>query len=214
MQYLVIMGVLIAVAVVLIIIIMVALMRGKQEEQGYDEDGEEEEGQDEDEEEIEDALQKRRRRPASAQEHSEHNTRDEGPSVIGQDTGNQGGEGRQDGPGEKRDPGRKLWKLVLENLGNWQKSTFVFYENIGIGRGQGYPQFEKFMTIGADPRISKLHCAIIQKDRKLYLKDMGSRNGTYLNGKRISQPVLLQREDIISVGETEIEVQSMMREKD
>lgn len=214
MQYLVIMGVLIAVAVVLIIIIMVALMRGKQEEQGYDEDEEEEEGQDEDEEEIEDALQKRRRKPAPVQGHSEHNRRDEGPSVIGQDTGNQGGEGRQDGPGEKRDPGKKLWKLVLENLGNWQKSTFVFYENIGIGRGQSYPQFEKFMTISADPRISKLHCAIIQKDMKLYLKDMGSRNGTYLNGKRISQPVLLQREDIISVGETEIEVQSMMREKD
>lgn len=210
MQYLVIMGVLIVVAVVLIIIIMVALMRGKQEEQGYDEDGEEEEEQGEDGEEIEEAPQKRRRKPAPAQEHTEHNTRDEGPSVIGQNTGNQGGEGRE----EKRDPGKKLWKLVLENLGNWQKSTFVFYENIGIGRGQSYPQFEKFMTIGGDPRISKLHCAIIQKDMKLYLKDMGSRNGTYLNGKRISQPVLLQREDIISVGETEIEVQSMMREKD
>ena len=61
--------------------------------------------------------------------------------------------------------------------------------------------------------MSKLHCAIIQKDDKLYLKDMGSRNGTYLNGKRVTQPVLIQRDDVIGMGETEIEVQSMMREK-
>ena len=51
------------------------------------------------------------------------------------------------------------------------------------------------------------------KDDKLYLKDMGSRNGTYLNGKRVTQPVLIQRDDVIGMGETEIEVQSMMREK-
>lgn len=110
-------------------------------------------------------------------------------------------------------PGKKLWKVVLENLGNWQKSTFVFYENIGIGRGKSFPQFEKFLTVSDDPRVSKMHCAIIEKDKKLYLKDMGSRNGTYLNGKRITQPVLLQRDDTIRVGETEIEIQSMMREK-
>lgn len=123
----------------------------------------------------------------------------------------------QPGQGEEqaadRPPERKLWKLVLENLGSWQKSTFIFYENIGIGRGHGTAPFEKFLSIGDDPRISKLHCAIIRKDNKLYLKDMDSRNGTYLNGRRISQPVLLQREDVIGMGETEIEVKSMMREK-
>ena len=69
------------------------------------------------------------------------------------------------------------------------------------------------MSIGDDPRVSKLHCALIQKEDRLYLKDMGSRNGTYLNGKRVTQPVLLQRDDVIGMGETEIEIQSMMREK-
>lgn len=54
--------------------------------------------------------------------------------------------------------------------------------------------------------MSKLHCAVIRKEDKLYLKDMGSRNGTYLNGRRIQQPVVIQRDDVIGVGETKIEV--------
>ena len=213
MQYLIIMGALIAVAVVLIVVIIIALMKGKQEDEGdYEEEVDAEEYKEEEAVEQEKAEENPGHKHRPAPEHRGRR-QDEGPSLIGQGTGAQD-EGEQEGQEEKRIPGKKLWKLVLENLGNWQKSTFVFYENIGIGRGQGYPQFEKFMTISGDPRISKLHCAIIQKDGKLYLKDMGSRNGTYLNGRHISQPVLLQREDVIGVGETEIEVQSMMREKD
>lgn len=214
MQYLVIMGVLIAVAVILIIVIIVALLKGKQEDQedyGEDEDGEEYEEEDAGEAQESEPAPRRKRKPSPELKALQS---DEGPSVIGQDTGHQGEEEQSEVQGTERVPGKKLWKVVLENLGNWQKSTFIFYENIGIGRGKGFPQFEKFLTIIDDPRVSKLHCAIIQKDKKLYLKDMGSRNGTYLNGKPITQPVLLQRDDVIRVGETEIEVQSMMREKD
>ena len=211
MQYLVIMGVLIAVAVILIVVIIVALLRGKQEDQGGDE--EDEEGEEHEEEEAGEAEQAPRRKRKPIPPQGEHTT-DEGPSVIGQAINHQSKEGQEAEEEADRVPGKKLWKVVLENLGNWQKSTFVFYENIGIGRGNSFPQFEKFMTIKDDSRVSKMHCAIIEKDKKLYLKDMGSRNGTYLNGKRITQPVLLQRDDIIGVGETEIEVQSMMREKD
>lgn len=212
MQYLVIMGVLIAVAVILIVVIIVALLKGKQEDQaGYDEDEEGEEYGEEAEEAEEAEQQPRRRQRPAARQGAQ--PADEGPSVIGQDAHHQNTEGQDAGQETDRVPGKKLWKVVLENLGNWQKSTFVFYENIGIGRGKSFPQFEKFLTVGDDPRVSKMHCAIIEKDQKLYLKDMGSRNGTYLNGKRITQPVLLQRDDVIGVGETEIEIQSMMREK-
>lgn len=211
MQYLVIMGVLIAVAVILIVVIIVALLKGKQEDQaGYDEDEEGEEYGEEAEAEEAGQQPRRRQRPAARQGAQ---PADEGPSVIGQDTHHQNTEGQETEQETDRVPGKKLWKVVLENLGNWQKATFVFYENIGIGRGKSFPQFEKFLTVGDDPRVSKMHCAIIEKDQKLYLKDMGSRNGTYLNGKRITQPVLLQRDDVIGVGETEIEIQSMMREK-
>lgn len=210
MQYLVIMGILIAVALILIAIIITALMRSRQEDEGgYEED--EDEGYD-DEAEVREAPG--RRREVRHGEGGRPSGEEGGPDVIGQGRHPRDGRsGEEEGQDEGRPSGKKLWKLVLENLSTWQKSTFVFYENIGIGRGHSVPQFEKFLSTGDDPRVSKLHCAIIQKDNKLYLKDMGSRNGTYLNGKRITQPVLLQRDDVIRMGETEIEIQSMMREK-
>ena len=48
----------------------------------------------------------------------------------------------------------------------------------------------------------------------MYLKDMGSRNGTYLNGHRIQQPIVIQRDDVIGIGETKIEVRKVLRERD
>lgn len=206
MQYLVIMGILIAVAVILIIIIITALVKNRQD------DGEDYEDEDDDEEDYDDGYddeaEEAPRRVHGAYDGGEQE-HEEGPLIVGQ--GRRSREG-QDRPDEAQ-VRKKLWKLSLENLTTWQKSTFVFYENLGIGRGRSVPQFEKFLSIGDDPRVSKLHCAIIQKEDKLYLKDMGSRNGTYLNGKRVTQPVLLQRDDVIGMGETEIEIQSMMREK-
>ena len=49
---------------------------------------------------------------------------------------------------------------------------------------------------------------------QLYLKDEGSRNGTYLNGERIDRPVVIQRDDIIGIGETRLEVQRILRESE
>ena len=72
--------------------------------------------------------------------------------------------------------------------------------------------YEKFLPVIGDGRVSKLHCAIIRRGDKLYLKDEGSRNGTYLNGVRIDKPVVIQRDDIIGIGETRLEVQKILRE--
>lgn len=110
-------------------------------------------------------------------------------------------------------PVRKQWKLILENLDTWEKRSIIFYDNIGIGRKRESDQFEKYYLIKEDPRASKLHCAIISRDGKLYLKDMGSRNGTYLNGEKLERPTILQKEDIIGVGETQIEIKKVMKEK-
>lgn len=109
---------------------------------------------------------------------------------------------------------KKQWKIILENQETWEKYTFVFYDNIGIGRGKKTPEFEKYITITDDPRISKLHCAIIHEGDRLYLKDMDSRNGTYLNGQSLDEPVAIQKEDVIGLGKTKIEVKKILRERD
>ena len=109
---------------------------------------------------------------------------------------------------------KRQWKILLEDIDSWDKYTFTFYDTVGIGRGKDGSMYEKYLPIIGDGRVSKLHCAIIHKGDKLYLKDEGSRNGTYLNGERIDRPVVIQRDDIIGIGETRLEVQRILRESE
>ena len=109
---------------------------------------------------------------------------------------------------------RRQWKIILEDIDSWDKYTFTFYDSVGIGRGKDGSMFEKYLPVMGDGRVSKVHCAIVHKGDSLYLKDEGSRNGTFLNGERIDGPVVIQRDDIIGIGETRLEVQRILRESD
>ena len=203
MWYWIVMGILIFVAVLLIVIIIVALKKEKKTQDGYDYDEEYEDDLEDDDYEYEEEY----RQPRRGKETVDHR------EVPGQTTpfpaaGERGKELTSKGPVKKQ------WKLILENLDTWEKFDFIFYDNIGIGRSRNSSEFERFLSVQDDPRVSKLHCAVIRKEDKLYLKDMGSRNGTYLNGRRIQQPVVIQRDDVIGVGETKIEVKKVLRERD
>jgi hypothetical protein len=53
----------------------------------------------------------------------------------------------------------------------------------------------------ADPKVSRRHAVIHpQGPGELWVADLGSRNGTYLNGARISSPTLLRHLDQIDIG--------------
>src|SRR5579864_7743881 len=60
-----------------------------------------------------------------------------------------------------------------------------------------------------DTTISRTH-AMIQctESDEYYLIDMGSRNGTFLNERRVSTPALLHDNDLISLGETVVVFQN------
>lgn len=114
---------------------------------------------------------------------------------------------------ERRAKKQKLrWKILMEDIDSWDKYSFTFYDSVGIGRSQDGNMYEKFLPIIGDGRVSKLHCVILRRGDKLYVKDEGSRNGTYLNGVRIDRPVVIQRDDIIGIGETRLEIQKILRE--
>ena len=118
---------------------------------------------------------------------------------------------------EEEHPRRKKkrqWKIVLEDIDSWDKYTFTFYDTVGIGRGKDGSMYEKYLPVMEDGRVSKLHCVIIRRGDRLYLRDEGSRNGTYLNGERLDGPAVIQRDDIIGIGETRFEVQRILRESE
>ena len=118
---------------------------------------------------------------------------------------------REERPRRKK---RRQWKIVLEDIDSWDKYTFVFYDTVGIGRGRDGSMYEKYLPVMDDGRVSRIHCVIIHRGDKLYLKDEGSRNGTYLNGERLEGPEPIQRDDIIGIGETRLEVQRILRESE
>lgn len=72
------------------------------------------------------------------------------------------------------------------------------------------------MTIGrssrndiciSDPFASRLHAELRQEGDQTLLVDMGSANGTYLNGQRVTGPLRLKPGNRIRIGETEMEFQ-------
>ncbi len=57
-----------------------------------------------------------------------------------------------------------------------------------------------------DPYASEFHMRLVAQDNGLVLHDLGSTNGTYVNGRRVTAPTTLRRGDSVQVGKTVMEV--------
>ena len=57
-----------------------------------------------------------------------------------------------------------------------------------------------------DPYASEFHMRLVAQETGMMLHDLGSTNGTYVNGRRVSAPTALRRGDTIQVGKTVMEV--------
>jgi hypothetical protein len=67
---------------------------------------------------------------------------------------------------------------------------------------------EEALTIGRDPacdliindrQVSRFHARLQKTEQGVLLEDLGSKNGTYWNGERVSDPVILQDGDLILI---------------
>ena len=54
--------------------------------------------------------------------------------------------------------------------------------------------------------ISREHCAIRTRDGKIIIEDMGSRNGTFVNGKQLTSPHTAKAGDNLRVGRIQFEI--------
>jgi FHA domain len=58
-----------------------------------------------------------------------------------------------------------------------------------------------------DPFASSAHARIFPRGQFMYIEDMGSTNGTYLNGRQLRRPEQLKTADVVRIGETEYRYQ-------
>jgi serine/threonine-protein kinase len=75
-------------------------------------------------------------------------------------------------------------------------------DSIVLGRDRQMAQ----MVI-PDPQVSRSHCVISRKGNEFSVEDLGSRNGTWVNGSRIKQ-CIVKRGDIVRIGGTDIQMGS------
>lgn len=91
--------------------------------------------------------------------------------------------------------------LLKEMSGTHPGKLFPLAEAVQMGRSQSN-------AIWVNNSNASRHHACIEPtgDGKVQIKDLGSTNGTWVNGRRIGEPVILQPGDQVVVGDTEFEV--------
>src|SRR5438445_533208 len=82
-------------------------------------------------------------------------------------------------------------------------------QTAGKAAGQAIPVPSAQFLIGRDPQcnlrpasalISKRHCAVIVRGEKVFLRDFGSTNGTFVNDQPAKDEVELKNDDLLKVG--------------
>ena len=59
-----------------------------------------------------------------------------------------------------------------------------------------------------DNFTSQLHARVFRRDDALHVEDLGSTNGTYVNGRKVTAPLPLTRGDQVKIGSTVFEVET------
>ena len=54
-------------------------------------------------------------------------------------------------------------------------------------------------------KISRRHCCLVQVDNAYYIRDLGSMNGIWVNGKRVSRESPMQLGDKVQIGDVEFQ---------
>ena len=99
-------------------------------------------------------------------------------------------------------------KIELDKVKQGEASLIVIR---GEPQGKRYLLTDELMALGRDPavplaindsNVSRRHAEIIKRDGKVFLKDLGSTNGSFINDKKVVGEAELHKEDMIKMGNT------------
>jgi hypothetical protein len=79
--------------------------------------------------------------------------------------------------------------------------TYDLGEELTVGRAGGCQ-----ITLD-DTYVSQLHARVFRRDGQMYVEDLGSTNGTFLNRKKVTAPIAIRKGDRLQIGKTVMELQ-------
>jgi FHA domain len=95
----------------------------------------------------------------------------------------------------------RAWSLVVHAPPTRRGETIAVDGEITIGRGGGCA-----LSLPDDTFVSSLHARVFSREAGIAIEDLGSTNGTIVNGTKITGPVDLRKGDRIAIGSTDLEV--------
>lgn len=100
-------------------------------------------------------------------------------------------------------PSRRRKQLFLEVMEPADQAgrAFDLDDELTIGRSPGCG-----VPTSYDVYSSTLHARLYRRGEQLWVEDLGSTNGTFVNSERIAKPTKLVRGDLLQVGGTVFEV--------
>jgi hypothetical protein len=105
------------------------------------------------------------------------------------------------GPGRAGGNSRAGGRLRVIEPADTKGQTYDLADELTVGRAGGCQ-----ITLD-DTYVSQLHARLFRREGQLYVEDLGSTNGTYLNRKKVTAPIAIRKGDRLQIGKTVMELQ-------
>jgi hypothetical protein len=100
----------------------------------------------------------------------------------------------------KRRPAATPGRVVLVEPAEHAGRVHIIGDEVNIGRAAGCE-----ITID-DSYASQIHARIFRRDDGVFVEDLGSTNGSYLNREKVNRPMAISTGDRLQIGATVFEV--------
>jgi len=101
-----------------------------------------------------------------------------------------------------------MFTIIIQEKGGEQRRMVFNKPEVTIGRVQGND------IVLPKGNVSKRHARIVLKDGKFIIVDLKSTNGTYVNGRKITSPLVVKDSDKIYIGDFIVGVDEAAQEGD
>lgn len=102
-------------------------------------------------------------------------------------------------------PNPRTGRLVVVKSSDLEEGEDYELDSAQLTIGRGH---QNDIAISTDEYASARHARFEPRQDGVWVQDLGSTNGTYLNGARLEHPRRLTQGDIVRVGETDLRFES------